>query len=493
MIKKYVSQQKGITLIELLTTLAISTLIIGLTFSVLSTTKKFNDKTQAHVELRQEANIIMSNMRYQLKNKGEVCYDQSLIDDKLALEIYIDKAELKKEKCWTPRNNNEGHVELKLTNKEHNYSFEVDTFMEKQKRENFVINVPKEPIPDPPIKDENFYDYLKNNNIFVYGTDLGIFGSTPVKTDKNGAGTVVINNLNNSNLVFGGNNVLTVRKIYIDKKGNEVKFESSTQLGDYNNTELVRIGGHVQLNNGGAKIYGNTIYIDGNVTHNSSADINGKKVIIDGDVQLNNGAAKIHGDTIYIDGSVSFNDSAEIKGKKVIITGNVTFKNWSAKINANEIYIAGTIIKEQSGNLVGILKNFNQHGETKVIPENIHILPPSFREDSWYSANGYEVRSSGNLTDGSKVFSKNSFKLDDYQSNRRNVIIISKGDITLNNFGSSELTGILFAPNGKVTFKGGAFKGIVIARDGFYTGYNPSITFINVEEFINNPTLAPFK
>src|SRR5690606_22325214 len=118
----------------------------------------------------------------------------------------------------------------------------------------------------------------------VYGTDLGIFGSTPVRTDNNGNGTVVINNLNHSNLVFGGNNVLTVNKIYIDKKGNDVVFNSSTSLGDLNKTELVRIDGNVQLNNGAAKIYGDTIYIDGNVNFNDSADINGKKVIINGNV-----------------------------------------------------------------------------------------------------------------------------------------------------------------------------------------------------------------
>ena len=458
MIKKYLLQQQGITLLELLATLAISTLIIGLTFSVLFSSKKFNDKTNAYVDLRQEANILMTNIRKQYQNNSIVCYDQLPTNNKLTMDIQINKVQLSEDSCEPLTDSHYVHVELKLTNKKHHYSFNMDTLIEKDERKDFIVKIPDPPVdpptnPDPPIKEETFYDYLKNNNIFVYGTDLGIFGSTPVRTDNNGNGTVVINNLNHSNLVFGGNNVLTVNKIYIDKKGNDVVFNSSTSLGDLNKTELVRI---------------------------------------DGNVQLNNGAAKIYGDTIYIDGNVNFNDSADINGKKVIINGNVTFKNWSAKLKATEIYIAGKVTTTQPGNIEGHLKNFEQLGE-KDIPEKINILPPTFREESWYRANGYEVRSTGHLSNGSRIFSKDSFKLDDYQSNRSNVIIISKGDITLNNFGSSELTGILFAPNGKVTFKGGAFKGIVIARDGFYTGSNPSITFSNVVEFIGNPELAPFK
>ncbi|MBW8350215.1 type II secretion system GspH family protein [Bacillus sp. IITD106] len=453
MIKKYITQQQGITLLELLATIAISTLIIGLTFSVLFSSKKFNDKTEAYSNLRQEANIIISNIRKHHENLEKVCYDQLLTQNNISMDIQINEVELKSGNCWNPTISNDTHVKFTLKDKKQQYSFDVDTIIEGKERKEFTINFPGQPTPEPPIKDETFYDYLKNNNIFVYGTDLGIFGSTPVRTDNNGNGTVVINNLNHSNLVFGGNNVLTVNKIYIDKKGNDVVFNSSTSLGDLNKTELVRI---------------------------------------DGNVQLNNGAAKIYGDTIYIDGNVNFNDSADINGKKVIINGNVTFKNWSAKLKATEIYIAGKVTTTQPGNIEGHLKNFDQLGE-KDIPEKINILPPTFREESWYRANGYEVRSTGHLSNGSRIFSKDSFKLDDYQNNRSNVIIISKGDITLNNFGSSELTGILFAPNGKVTFKGGAFKGIVIARDGFYTGSNPSITFSNVVEFIGNPELAPFK
>ncbi|WP_224654574.1 hypothetical protein, partial [Escherichia coli] len=77
----------------------------------------------------------------------------------------------------------------------------------------------------------------------------------------------------------------------------------------------------VQLNNGGAKIFGDSIYIDGDATFSNSAVIEGKKVIIKGNVQLNNGAAKIKGDTIYIEGDVTFGDSALIEGKKVYING----------------------------------------------------------------------------------------------------------------------------------------------------------------------------
>ncbi len=54
------------------------------------------------------------------------------------------------------------------------------------------------------------------------------------------------------------------------------------------------------------------------------------------------------------------------------------------------------------------------------------------------------------------------------------------------------MTGIFFAPNGKVTFNGKSLEGVVIARDGFSTGWGTQVTFKNIEEYIANPENYPF-
>ncbi|MCJ8006997.1 prepilin-type N-terminal cleavage/methylation domain-containing protein [Lederbergia wuyishanensis] len=446
MIKKYLSQQQGITLLELLTALAIFSLIIGLTFSVLFSSKKFNDKTQAHINLRQEANIIITNIRKHQQNTEKVCYEQLLTNEKLIMEMQIDGVNFKNGDCWIPTDSKDIHVEFTLTDKIDHYNFAIDTIIEGKKRKEFSITM-----PDSPVKDETFFEYLKNNNIFVHGTDLGFTGSTKVTTENN-SGTIVINNLNNSNLVFDSNTEISVKRIYINKQGNDVFIQNSTVLGDLNKTELVRIVGNVHLSSGSPKIYGGTIFIDGSVTFDSNAEIKGKKIIITGDVSLQKGT----------------------------------------DISGDEIYIGGTVTSKHNDNIEGKFKDFNLLSEDD-IPKDIYTISPTFRQDSWYPDNNYEIRSFGSILNNSKIFSQGNCTLDGTNSNKQNVIIISKGDITVKNFEGSELTGILFAPNGKVTFNGKAFKGVVIARDGFFIGNSSTVTFTNVNEFIKNPELVPFQ
>ncbi|MBD8068858.1 type II secretion system protein J [Bacillus sp. PS06] len=456
-IKKYLSQQAGITLIELLATIAISSMVLGLGYSVLTTTLKYNDKTQSHINLRQEANLIITQMRQQHQARNAICYDQLQTEDDITINVKLNSEALTQGKCWGPiapqADLPELQVALSLVNTKHNDSYSIDTVLEGKEVNQYSIPLPKE--SEPPI-----YEYIYSNNIFVYGSDFGISGSTPVRSNANNEGTqvgaVVINNLNKKDLILGGNNEVSVKNIYIDKKGNNVTFSSSTKLGIKNVTEIVRIDGNVQLNNGGARIDSDVVYIDGNVT---------------------------------------FGSSAIIEAKKVIITGNVTFNNWSAAIIAKETYIGGRVTLDQTNAPNMSQSNQKRYNQLNLetIPKMINIKVPSFREDTWYSKNGYQVRTSGKLTNGARIYSRTSFTENDWHENTRNVVIVSKGDITLTNFGGSTLSGILYAPNGRVTFNGQGFTGIIITRDGFFTGMNPSISFAGIDQFITNPDLVPFQ
>ena len=67
-----------------------------------------------------------------------------------------------------------------------------------------------------------------------------------------------------------------------------------------------------------------------------------------------------------------------------------------------------------------------------------------------------------------KIFA-DSYSSNVWRPTANNVTIVARnGDITITGMGGSGVTGIFFAPNGKVTFKGGFLEGVVIARDGFF-------------------------
>ena len=92
-----------------------------------------------------------------------------------------------------------------------------------------------------------------------------------------------------------------------------------------------------------------------------------------------------------------------------------------------------------------------------------------------------------------KIFA-DSYSSTVWRETATNVVIIARnGDITITGMGSSGVTGVFFAPKGKVTFNGGFLEGVVIARDGFFvTSGGTTVTFKNVDQYISNSTDYPF-
>ncbi len=81
-----------------------------------------------------------------------------------------------------------------------------------------------------------------------------------------------------------------------------------------------------------------------------------------------------------------------------------------------------------------------------------------------------------------------------WRHNATNIVIIARnGDITITGMGSSGVTGVFFAPKGKVTFNGKSLEGVVIARDGFFVeSGGTTVTFKNIDQYISNPEDYPF-
>mgnify|MGYP006912888689 FL=1 len=114
---------------------------------------------------------------------------------------------------------------------------------------------------------------------------------------------------------------------------------------------------------------------------------------------------------------------------------------------------------------------------------------PSPKAAEWYASKGYAP--SGTLMNNVKIFAPSYISTSG--SSASNVIIIAyDGDISIAG-GWNTVTGVFFAPKGRVTFDGNRIEGTVIARDGFFATHGGStVIFKNIKEYITDPDDYPF-
>jgi len=297
--------------------------------------------------------------------------------------------------------------------------------------------------PDPevleePGEEEEFINYVIDENVFVYGTILDIIGSTRVIGD---GATVVINE--------------------------GLSLEGS---------------GDVAVSN---------IYVNGSVTSGGSSSLGSpdtpRKICINGDLTLTGGDRSIYGD-IYVNGNFNFK-GATIRGK-VYVGGDLTL-GWGAKFaDGAHIYYTGANKTPSGINCDSCTPNAVYPGFAMPALEI-----PLTKPDDWYDRGNYTMEwpLSKALSNNEKIFvSEGSIST---SGSATNVIIIARdGNITISsNEWSVPVTGVFFAPKGKVTFNGGFLKGVVIARDGFFVeNGGTTVTFENIDQYISNPEDYPF-
>jgi PKD repeat protein len=290
----------------------------------------------------------------------------------------------------------------------------------------------------------NFTSYIIQNNVFVYGTRLNFGGN-----DVNGDGATII--------ITG--------PLY-----------SSAQ-------------------NGGAHIAVSTIYIDGDVTLNTGSVSMGSSsspgaIYINGNLYLNGGSRDIYGD-VYVAKNLVLQD-CRIHGN-MYINGDVNLPNAGVPTLdvGKNIYYTGTLTYPSSYSQAFIDRCIKQ---TTVPPVSIPSLTmPSLKPDQWYQDHGYSTSTGGTLTNNLKIFAS-SYSSSSWGSSASNVVIVaSTGDITLSQGNWGDVTGVLYAPNGKVTFNGGSFTGVVIASNGFYvTSGGSTVTFTNLANYFSSQNDYPF-
>jgi len=272
--------------------------------------------------------------------------------------------------------------------------------------------------------------------------------------------------------------------------GSTLSFGGSSITGPGATTAIT--GGLVTSDlNGGASIDVTNIYVGGNVNlDGGSAGLGSStqpgNIYVNGNLRLWRGAREIYGD-VYVNGNFDLKD-ARIHGN-VYVNGNLTLDYTPWLADDAYIYYTGTITYPQYYNHPEIIsKCINQISVPGFEPLTMNLTTKSA---DWYTAHGYV--SGGSLTDNMKIFA-DSYSSTGWQNSVSNLTVVARnGDITITGLGSSGVTGVFFAPYGKVTFNGGFIKGIVIARDGFFvTSGGTAVTFLNINHFIGDPDDYPF-
>lgn len=493
MFKNHLDNQKGITLVEVLAVLLLLSIILTLSFSIFINVVEQNARSTSHVNVRQEANLVISQIRNKHYTEESEEYALCLEDVQPSQQFEFDSFSIDGtpfENCQNKNPHEDLLVSFTLLD-EFDNDFTIDTTIEAKKE---IIEKSKVSISLPSFQ-RDFYTYLKEENVFVYGAGIDIGGGNNVKS-HGGEGQIVIDNSNKKDLEFTrGGQTVSVPKIYIDKTGNTIRYKGGSGMGESGITELISIKGDLEIKYGNPKIISKEIFIDGSIIFDGSAKIESQeKTYIKGNVVINNGNPTLSSKEVYIDGSVTFDGSGRINADKVYISGDVNFNKWDTYINAKEIYVEGNVYSATNNDAH---KNI-PHGEfiSSDLPKHPKIQIPKLRGENWYSNNGYERKDT--LEDNVKIFT-NDFTFrklqgEDQDYDLNNVTIVSKGDIDLSNMGGISLSGILFAPNGKVIFKGESFKGMVIAKDGFDTSRGGTdITFRNIQHYFSSSKDVPFK
>ncbi len=272
--------------------------------------------------------------------------------------------------------------------------------------------------------------------------------------------------------------------------GNVLSFSGSGVTGP--GATIVITGGLITSDlNQGAAVAVSTIYIDGNVNLDGGSaglgsSVQPGNIYVNGDTRLWEGQRHIYGD-VYIDGNFDLKD-AHIFGN-VYVNGNLNLGYTPTLAPDSRIYYTGTITHPASYPADILAKCIHQATVPGFDMPGQEI--PPVKSADWYAARGYG--SGGALTSNMKIFA-DSYSSTSWRPTATNVIIIARtGDITITGMGGGGVTGVFYAPNGRVTFNGAFLEGVVIARDGFYvTSGGTQVTFKNLGQYIGDPNDYPF-
>jgi len=285
-------------------------------------------------------------------------------------------------------------------------------------------------------EETEFTQYLIDENIFIYGKKLDFHGGL---ISGPNAQVIITDSGLNGDLLHNDPDI-DVTKLFVN--GGLYFKDGSDSFGSPTTPGQTHINGDVTLLKGNHHFYGTTY--------------------VNGDFRVLDGSPNIHGN-MYVNGDLHLAGDPNIGTNACIYyTGNFTFEDDILQTTTSKCIPRTTV-------------------STVETPE---LEIPQVKSDAWYADRNYKRL--GSLRDDLKIFA-DSYTSPDYSNVANNVIIIAKsGDISITGYNSG-LTGVLIAPEGKVTYNGAYFTGVVITKNGFFTtNGGTTVTFKNIASFIGN-------
>ncbi|BCS54724.1 hypothetical protein GSbR_30680 [Geobacter sp. SVR] len=343
--------------------------------------------------------------------------------------------------------------------------------------------------------------------MFVYGTTFVFQGNT-----VNGPNATAVLTGGSTDANFNGGASVAVNTVYVN---GSAKLSGGQSLGSGTNPGKIYINGDLTLN-GGANVSGTEIYVNGTVTiingticlwdssNKMCLSDRSSKIYIQNDLNFPNGS--LYGE-VYV-GRDLYMSNGSLYGN-IHVYRNIASLDWTPKLqSASYVYYKGSILSKPAAYTADNARYIPDSTVQPVVLPTMtpgYTLPPLRDPLSWYTEHGYyatkgKLASEKEFTaDRKKIFADEDYvsecggwmiKPDQYTVT--NAIVVSSGNITIS-AGSCKLTGVLFAPTGKVTFGGTSFEGLVLARDGFEVkSGGTTVTFKNISDYISSYDEYPF-
>lgn len=200
----------------------------------------------------------------------------------------------------------------------------------------------------------------------------------------------------------------------------------------------------------------------------------------------NNGSIS---DNVYVERNVNVNTWGQ-PSKNVFYKNNVVFLH--QYYSAKNKFIKNIFLNPIGTSLTITPRNFSEE-LTKISEPEFLVIPkitmPKPRDAEWYRSAGYIEN--GALSDGVKIFTDNvgTYNLGVAGANYENVVVVSlKGDINIDlanyNDGGSQLSGVFYAPEGKITIKANNLEGLVLAKNGLeYPQGGTTMKFVGLDDY----------
>lgn len=318
-------------------------------------------------------------------------------------------------------------------------------------------------------------DFIVDDNVFVMG---GEFTYTGGNVSGEGATVLIKGGLGTGIPNWGD---LKVSNIFVEKNLH-IK-HGSLSLGNESSPGEIIVNGNATIE-ASAPVYGD-LFVQGDLYVNNTAVFYGN-VYIQGKLYVNN--AGTFREEVYVEDDMIVNNNPTFY-KNVYVNGDLIQNNGGSAYfnNGSSINYYGIFTYPNNG--------FENNDNYKPLTSKIDVLKkevpnysmPAPRDEAWYIANGYSE--DGPFVSDAKIYTKQaSLSLGVNGAQVRNVVIVSlNGNLTINvaNWGSpdSVVSGVFFAPNGKITITAREIEGLILAQNGFKSVNETIMTFKGLEDF----------